>query len=77
MKEFHPDNNGGDFKNKEEKLLYNQLKEAIKEIGNKPQDSLPAIINYELVAVVKSLREKPYLKVSLFFYACQIDILIS
>lgn len=52
MKEIHPDNNGGDFNSEEEKLLYTQLGDAIKEIN---EDQLPVISNSEIVAMVKSI----------------------
>ncbi|MDL4839238.1 J domain-containing protein [Aquibacillus rhizosphaerae] len=55
MKELHPDNNSGNFKNNEEKLLFTKLSEAVEEIDDIPKNELSIIKTLDIVTLANSL----------------------
>lgn len=55
MKDIHPDTNGGEFKNDEEKLLFNKLSEGVEEIDDLSNNQLSVIKTSDIVTLANNL----------------------
>ncbi|WP_416151130.1 hypothetical protein ACM26V_09245 [Salipaludibacillus sp. HK11] len=55
IRDIHPDNNRGEFKNDEEKLLFYNLNEAVEEIDDLSKNQLSTIKTSDIVTLVSRL----------------------